>query len=140
LLHPASITYDNDEQEDEEGTGIERNSYPHSCSISPGRCGSVDKSTIRRQRASSSPSLHETQIPRSNSNSRRPKADDYDDTTQEFIYRAIAIYHVKLSTLLPFPSHQDQIVEVRDSWKTACEELDKVLHLTPCITKLASTI
>ncbi|GLB43923.1 hypothetical protein LshimejAT787_1501070 [Lyophyllum shimeji] len=89
-----------------------------------------------KRRASTSPSLRSAQAPRLNSTGGRPKAGDYDDVIQEYIYHAITLYRVALSTDLAFPSHQQETAGVRSAWKMVCDHFNEPLRLTPRIAKI----
>ncbi|KAF8152478.1 hypothetical protein B0H34DRAFT_118546 [Crassisporium funariophilum] len=128
-------TEDEDKDEDEDTT----QARDHFRSTSPEDHGSfVEAGTpaSHKRCASSSPSLRSAQVPRLNSTSGRPKTGDYDDVTQEYIYQAIALYRVALSTDLAFPSHQQETEGVRNAWKAACDAFNTPLRLTPRIAKL----
>ncbi|KAJ7662854.1 hypothetical protein B0H17DRAFT_1257671, partial [Mycena rosella] len=69
-------------------------------------------------------------------NQGRPRAKDYDDTTQELISIANTWYRCLLATEDAFPDSTTETVMVTAAWKTACEELQVAVRLTPDIAKL----
>ena len=66
----------------------------------------------------------------------RPKAKDYDDLTQEILTIAIAIYRCLICTDTPFPDHAKELEFVRIAWKTACEQVEVKLQITPELVKM----
>ena len=66
----------------------------------------------------------------------RPKAKDYDDLTQEILTIAIAIYQCLICTDTPFPDHAKELEFVRIAWKTACEQVEVKLQITPELVKM----
>ncbi|GLB39847.1 hypothetical protein LshimejAT787_0705000 [Lyophyllum shimeji] len=136
----SEVPYGAEDEDEDEVEGEETTqARDHLRSTSPEDHGSVVEAgtpASHKRRASSSPSLRSAQVPRLNSNGGRPKAGDYDDVTQEYIYRAIALYRVTLSTLLAFPNHQEETLRVRTIWKMTCDEFNAELCLTPRIAKV----
>ncbi|GLB45402.1 hypothetical protein LshimejAT787_2200650 [Lyophyllum shimeji] len=115
--------------------------YHRSRSISPQDTGNdpvteSSPSNSHKRHASASPAIRSTQALRLNSTGGRPKAGDYDDVTQEYIYHAITLYRVLLSTDLAFPNHQQETQTVCSVWQMTCNEFDVQLRLTPRIAKI----
>lgn len=68
----------------------------------------------------------------------RPKAKDFDDTTQEVLTKAITYYRCLISSMNAFPDHHTELNFVKLSWRMACEDLETRLQMTPDIVKIVS--
>ncbi|KAF8144645.1 hypothetical protein K438DRAFT_1631489, partial [Mycena galopus ATCC 62051] len=66
----------------------------------------------------------------------RPKARDYDDTTQEVITGAVRNYRVLLSAEDAFPEHEVAVEFLSKAWGTSGDDCNVVIPMTPTISKL----
>ncbi|KAJ6629318.1 hypothetical protein B0H10DRAFT_1776357, partial [Mycena sp. CBHHK59/15] len=66
----------------------------------------------------------------------RPRAKDYDDTTQELLAIAIDSFRCRISAINGFPDHQTEAEFVKQSWAKACLELNVMMPITPVLAKL----
>lgn len=66
----------------------------------------------------------------------RPKASDYDTTTQELIPYANAVYRSQISTNGPFPDRLQELEYVKIAWKMACVAVGVKVDMTPDLVKM----
>ncbi|KAG6835259.1 hypothetical protein H0H93_003351 [Arthromyces matolae] len=117
------------------GRSIDRQnvSRNRSSSAASSNRDSTPSLSSRKRHASSSP-IRSAKEPKSASN--QPRAADYDELTQEYIYRAILLYRVLLSGDLAFPTHAQETQAAIDVWAQVCSEFSLKFPLTPRIAKL----
>ncbi|KAJ6489148.1 hypothetical protein DFH09DRAFT_378989 [Mycena vulgaris] len=80
--------------------------------------------------------IRATQAQKINDHQGRPRAKDYDDTTQELIGITNTWYRCLLATRDAYPDVVRETELVNLAWSKACEELKVSMRITPDIAKL----
>ncbi|KAJ6612583.1 hypothetical protein B0H10DRAFT_2222932 [Mycena sp. CBHHK59/15] len=108
------------------------------CSPSYSRSRSRSRSPASGDKRTHSPEadLRPTQAQKINDYAGRPRAKDYDDTTQELLAIAIDSFRCRISAINGFPDHQTEAEFVKQSWAKACLELNVMMPITPVLAKL----
>ncbi|KAJ7815128.1 hypothetical protein B0H13DRAFT_2463325, partial [Mycena leptocephala] len=103
---------------------------------SPNRSPSRSPATGDKRARSPDDDLRVTQAQKTGNHQGRPRAKDFDDTTQELIGIANTWFRCALASEEAFPEHVDEGGMVKHSWNLALKELKISMPLTPDIAKL----